>query len=59
MERGGAWDQEINHRLDQLFGIEKFHKEAISLSFDQKKMFFDHFKSHFKMIKEHLFLIKA
>lgn len=51
MERGGAWDQEINHRLDQLFGIEKFHKEAISLSFDQKKMFFDHFKSHFKKIK--------
>jgi hypothetical protein len=34
VERGGAWDLEIESKLDALFGIEKFHKEKVELSFD-------------------------
>lgn len=51
MDRGGAWDLEIDHKLDALFGIEKFHKEKVALSFEEKKIFFAPFINLFKNLK--------
>ncbi len=51
MDRGGSWDLEIDNKLDALFGIEKFQKEKVELSFSEKKKFFSSFIKHFQKIK--------
>ncbi|MFT6069363.1 MAG: dihydrofolate synthase/folylpolyglutamate synthase [Bacteriovoracaceae bacterium] len=51
MDRGGSWDLGIDNKLDALFGLEKFHKDKIELSFTEKKKFFAPFSKHFQKLK--------
>lgn len=48
MDRGGAWDDNISHELEQLFGSEVFDPNRVSLSWEGKR---EIFLPHIKKIK--------
>lgn len=43
-DRGGPWDEKINHLLADRFGLEKFDPKKVTKSFEEKGLFFEMFR---------------